>query len=85
VVIWYIFTHFGILCQEKSGNPDWSHTSRVSLWVKKNKWVKQLFHYHFIFANFFAEDRITQWVYPKVGRRASSFRLMEDCLQSFAQ
>jgi hypothetical protein len=21
VVIWYIFTHFGILCQEKSGNP----------------------------------------------------------------
>jgi hypothetical protein len=21
VVIWYIFPHFGILCQEKSGNP----------------------------------------------------------------
>jgi hypothetical protein len=21
VAIWYIFTHFGILCQEKSGNP----------------------------------------------------------------
>jgi hypothetical protein len=22
VVIWYIFPRFGILCQEKSGNPD---------------------------------------------------------------
>jgi hypothetical protein len=22
VVIWYIFPHFGIMCQEKSGNPD---------------------------------------------------------------
>jgi hypothetical protein len=22
VVIWYLFHHFGILCQEKSGNPD---------------------------------------------------------------
>jgi hypothetical protein len=22
VVIWYIFLRFGILCQEKSGNPD---------------------------------------------------------------
>jgi hypothetical protein len=21
VVIWYIFPHFGIVCQEKSGNP----------------------------------------------------------------
>jgi hypothetical protein len=23
VAIWYIFPRFGILCQEKSGNPDW--------------------------------------------------------------
>jgi hypothetical protein len=23
LVIWYIFLRFGILCQEKSGNPDW--------------------------------------------------------------
>jgi hypothetical protein len=23
VVIWYIFPHFGIYYQEKSGNPDW--------------------------------------------------------------
>jgi hypothetical protein len=22
VAIWYLFTRFGILCQEKSGNPD---------------------------------------------------------------
>jgi hypothetical protein len=22
VTIWYIFPHFGILCQEKSGNPE---------------------------------------------------------------
>jgi hypothetical protein len=21
VVVWYIFTHFGMLCREKSGNP----------------------------------------------------------------
>jgi hypothetical protein len=28
VVIWYIFPRFGILCQEKSGNPDpWSKIS----------------------------------------------------------
>jgi hypothetical protein len=26
VVIWYIFPHFGILCQEKSGNPDAKHS-----------------------------------------------------------
>jgi hypothetical protein len=24
VVIWYIFLRFGILCQEKSGNPGWN-------------------------------------------------------------
>jgi hypothetical protein len=25
MVIWFIFLHFGILCQEKSGNPDTNH------------------------------------------------------------
>jgi hypothetical protein len=27
VVTWYIFSHFGILYQEKSGNPDLVHQS----------------------------------------------------------
>jgi hypothetical protein len=25
VVLWYIFPHFGMLYQEKSGNPVWKH------------------------------------------------------------
>jgi hypothetical protein len=29
VVIWYIFPRFGILCQEKSGNPGWSRYGSV--------------------------------------------------------
>jgi hypothetical protein len=32
-VIWYILPRFGILCEEKSGNPD-EHTNRFhSLWL----------------------------------------------------
>jgi hypothetical protein len=32
VAIWYIFPRFGILCQEKSGNPgpEWSHHKTFS-------------------------------------------------------
>jgi hypothetical protein len=28
VIIWYIFHRFGVLCQEKSGNPDRGSISR---------------------------------------------------------
>jgi hypothetical protein len=31
VAIWYIFPRFGILYQEKSGNPDWESTRMCSL------------------------------------------------------
>jgi hypothetical protein len=29
VVIWYIFPHFGMLCQHKSGNPDLRDTAKL--------------------------------------------------------
>jgi hypothetical protein len=28
VAIWYILPRFGILCHEKSGNPQWKHDFR---------------------------------------------------------
>jgi hypothetical protein len=36
VAIWYIFPHFGILCQEKSGNPE-----RNTAWHKNHCSFKQ--------------------------------------------
>jgi hypothetical protein len=54
VVIWYIFPHFGILCQEKSGNPDAKHSLKkdavgekniCSLWATMYvQFYKKIFH-----------------------------------------
>jgi hypothetical protein len=43
VAFWYIFPHFGLLCEEKSGNPDaisrWSATELMnSLYLDISVW-----------------------------------------------
>jgi hypothetical protein len=41
VVLWYIFPHFGILCQEKSGNPAPVYSGKLAINVEKG--FEQLF------------------------------------------
>jgi hypothetical protein len=52
VVIWYIFTHFGKLFQEKSGNPGVKHWTVVFVlalsFFKYFCWVADVFFSHFI-------------------------------------
>jgi hypothetical protein len=38
VVIWYIFPRFGIMHQQKSGNPDVEVVFSIAVFRKKTKW-----------------------------------------------
>jgi hypothetical protein len=44
VIIWYIFHHFAVLCQEKSGNPDFTEKvvfSRLKKWPPRFFWMEE--------------------------------------------
>jgi hypothetical protein len=43
VAIWYIFPHFGILCQEKSGNPARNHSFLSTNYFVREKKLAALF------------------------------------------
>jgi hypothetical protein len=68
VAIWYIFPHFGLLCQEKSGNPDLQELKPKLCLLEKSKDGLTVVFYGRHMANFeknnVSDPTLKPWLEP---------------------